>query len=201
MGHALMDKVLIHWSNLPGNAYKVLMAMAKTGMDADLVPVYFGGWQRLAVTGLGRHDWPADDDDSEDAAKIRRAGFESVRDAVTQIKKAGAIKVKRSGKRGAFAHYSLHLDASNLWITPQPRRKTLRSNADKPCVIPRKSLRDAQENPVAKETREPMETTGEISSSPAVVSPARATTSDKAISPHLQLVRERAERDLVAGVL
>jgi len=194
MGHALMDKVMLHWADLPGNSYKILMVMAKTGMDTDLVPVYFGGWERLAMTGLGRHDWPADDDDSDAAERVRRAGFEIVRKALAQAKQAGAIKVKRQGKRGNVAHYSLHLDAKNLWKTPVLPTESVRGSATKACVVRTESVRTTHGKEGVEETkRKPKEQGEEISSSPADGSPAREATSANPKSARLQLVRERAD--------
>ena len=147
MGYTLVGKVLAQWADLPGNAFKVLIQMANTGLDADLVPVYWGGWERLAVTGMGRRDWPPDDDDSDQAQQIRRAGFEAVRQAIQDLKTAGAIKVAKRGKAGAQARYGLYLDAPNLWTTQSSRRETLRDDAGKPCVKRRETLRKAQGNP------------------------------------------------------
>ena len=165
MGHALMDKVSAHWADLPGNAFKVLLLMAKTAMDDDLVPVYWKGWEYLAVTGLGRHDWPADADDSDQARQSRRRGFETVRQALRDIKLAGAITVTTPGKRGKQAVYGLRLDAPNLWTTQSSRKETLRHDARKPCVLRNETLRMTQGKAGAEETRETRETRGETMSS------------------------------------
>lgn len=197
MGFALIDKVIIHWGNLPGNAYKVLMVMAKTGMDADLVPVYFGGWERLAMTGLGRRDWPADDDDSDEAVKSRRASFEIVRQSVRDLKTAGAIKVKRQGRRGKVAHYSLHLDAPNLWITPLLPKDSLGSNARNPWVERKESLRTTQGKAGVEEQRRNQKEQGEeISSSPAVPHQGARSPEDKPEKSRLEEVRRRADAEI-----
>ena len=196
MGHALMDKVLNQWSDLPGNAFKVLLLMARTGMDNELVPVYYGGWERLAMTALGRHVWPADDDDSDDAKRTRRAGFEIARKAVRDLKQAGAIKVTKRGKTGNQARYSLHLDAANLWITRQRRTESVRSDARKACVERTESVRQTHGKRGAKETRETRETRGEPRSSSETTHLAREDTSGT--STRLRLVREAADADHAA---
>ena len=188
MGHALMDKVLAHWADLPGNAYKVLNVMARTAMDDELVPVYYKGWGHLAVTGLGRRDWPADEDESPEAKAIRRAGFEAVRQAVEDLTTAGAIKTTKRGKSGKQqARYALHLDSANLWITRQRRRETLRDDAGKPCQRRRETLSTTQGNPGAKETkRKQEETRGETRTSLGTTHLAR---------DRLQLIRDAADAD------
>ena len=194
MGHALMDKVLTQWSDLPGNAFKVLLLMAKTGMDDELVPVYYGGWERLAMTALGRRVWPADDDDSDDAKRTRRAGFEIVRKAVSNLKQAGAIKVTKRGKTGNQARYSLHLDTTNLWTTRQSRTESVRSDARKACVERTESVRMTHGKSGAKETRETRETRGEPRSSPETTHLAREA--EQPTTDRLRLVRVRADIDL-----
>ena len=196
MGHALMDKVLIHWSDLPGNAYKVLMQMAHTSLDSDLAPTYWGGWDTLAVMALGRRDWPADDDDSKEARATRRASFEIVRLAISDLKKAGAIKVAKRGKRGAQARYSLQLDSANLWTTLQQRKETLRDDARKPCATRKETLRTTQGKAGVEETKGTnKEKTGdETRSSPGDNSPTREATSQA--TRRLQLVRQAADAAL-----
>lgn len=112
-----MDKVLMQWSDLPGNAFKVLMVMAKTAMDDEVEPTYWGGWERLAMAGLACRNWPADADLSDEARLIRGAWLKRVQHAVADAKNAGAVKVKTPGRRGVSACYSLHLDREDLWIT------------------------------------------------------------------------------------
>ena len=196
MGHALMDKVLAQWIDLPGNAFKVLMLMAKTAMDDDLAPVYYGGWERLAVTGLGRRDWPSDDDESEQATQTRRASFEAVRQAVQDLTTAGAIKVSKRGKSAKQqARYALSLDAANLWTTRQRRRETLRNDAGKPCAERRETLQTTQGKAGAKETRRNQEETrGETRSGSGDNSPTREA--GQLTSNRLRLVRARADADL-----
>lgn len=193
MGHALMDKVWLHWNNLPGNAFKILLTMAKTSMDDDLVPVYFGGWERLAMSSFGRHDWPSDNDDSAEAENIRKSTFEVVRRATNDAKKAGAIRVKRRGKRGSVAHYSLHLDAPNLWNTPELPNKKLGSNPTKGWELPNRKLGTTQQKAGVEETREPMETRGEISSSPAVPHQGPRARTAKLREIRIQKVRDRLD--------
>jgi len=156
MGHGLMDKVVAHWGGLPGNAFKALMLIAATAHDDDAKPVYYGGWERIAITGLGRRDWPADDDDSAEAEQVRRSHFETVRQALVKVREAGAISVKTCGKPGSRAEYWLHLD-------PLDTRKPCVPTQGKPAVA-QGNLADPQGNPAPKYPQSP-QSSGEITTS------------------------------------
>lgn len=109
MGSALMGTVVRDWGHLPGNAYKVLNVMASCALDDATPPVYYGGVERLALQGLGKRDWPADDDESLEAAAKRKSYGELVRIAVSDLRKAGALEVRRRGRPGVRAEYTLTL--------------------------------------------------------------------------------------------
>lgn len=141
MGHKLMDKVVTYWGDLAGNTYKALMVIAYSARDDDERPVYWGGWERLAIVGMGRRHWPPDDDVSEAAVKLRKSHWEAVRKALEDARSAGAISVKTRGRPGSRAEFWVHLD---------------RSDTGKPCIGIQEDPAVAQENPaVAQENPAP----------------------------------------------
>ena len=180
MGHALMDKVMLQWGDLPGNAYKALLIIASSARDDDPQPVYWGGWERLAIVGLGRRDWPADDDESPEAELVRRVHWETVRQALVKVRKTGAISVKTRGKPGARAEFWLHLD---------------RTDARKPCIGTQGNLADPQGNLAPNYQQSPQKPGGETTSSPKTPHHAREAPADTPKSRHLQAVRDRADRE------
>lgn len=120
MGDALMKQVARDWGHLPGNAYKVLMVMCSCAMDDAKPPIYFGGWERLASTGLGRlPDWPADADQSESAQRFRKTSEELVRRAIQALIKKGAIATHKHGRLGVRAEYALLLPQRFVGSLPQ----------------------------------------------------------------------------------
>ena len=190
MGHGLMDKVVAHWGGLPGNAFKALMLIAATAHDDDAKPVYWGGWERIAIVGLGRRDWPADDDNSPEAVKLRRGHWETVRQALVKVRDAGAISVKTSGKHGARAEFWLHLDPINT-------RKPCVTTQGKPAV-PQGNLADPQGKPAPKSPQSP-QSPGEITtSSKSVRHQSAKQVAETAKLTRLQLVRDKADAALEA---
>jgi len=187
MGHALMDKVVTYWGDLPGNAFKALMVIASTAHDDDAKPVYYGGWERVAIVGLGRRDWPADDDLSDEAERVRKGHWETVRQAMVKVREAGAISVKTCGKPGSRAEYWLHLD---------------RRDTRKPCVatqgnlaVGQGNLADSQENLAPKYPQSP-QSSGEITtSSKSVTHQSAKRVAETARSNRLQLVRDKADAE------
>ena len=120
MGDQLMKRVVRDWGDLPGNAYKALMVMASCAMDDGKPPVYFGGWERLALTGLGRREgWPADGDLGDPAERFRRSSEELVRRAVKCLVERGALKVRTRGRLGVRAEYELVLPQLNVGSLPR----------------------------------------------------------------------------------
>lgn len=190
MGHALMDKVLLQWSDLPGNAYKVVMLMAASTRDDAAKPVYWGGWERLAIAGMGRREWPADDDESDDATKVRKSHWEAVRSALAAAKKAGAISVKKRGQPGTRAEYWLHLDRPNTGKACIPTQENPADPQENPAV--------AQENPAPNYPYSPQKPGGEIISSPPVPHQGARARTITAHEIHLQLVRDLADEQATA---
>jgi len=187
MGHALMDKVVTYWGDLPGNAFKALMVIASTAHDDDAKPVYYGGWERVAIVGLGRRDWPADDDLSDEAERVRKGHWETVRQAMVKVREAGAISVKTCGKPGSRAEYWLHLD---------------RPDTRKPCIATQGNLADSQENladsqeNLAPKYPQSPQSSGEITtSSKSVTHQSAKRVAETARSNRLQLVRDKADAE------
>lgn len=190
MGHALMDKVLLQWSDLPGNAYKVVMLMAASTRDDTEKPVYWGGWERLAIAGMGRRSWPADDDESAEAAKRRKSHWEAVRSALAAAKKAGVISVKKRGQPGTRAEYWLHLDRPNTG-------KACVTTQDKPAD-PQEKPAVAQENPAPNYPYSSHSSGSEITSSPPVPHQGLESPRAKAHEAHIRLVRAQADEQATA---
>jgi len=188
MGHALMDKVVTYWGDLPGNAFKALMVIASTAHDDDAKPVYYGGWERVALVGLGRRDWPADDDDSVEAERVRKSHWEAARLALAKIKEVGAISVKVCGKPGSRAEYWLHLD-------PIDTGKACVPIQGKPAVGQGKPA-DSQENPAPKYPQSP-QSSGEITTSSKSVThhAAKSPAVNPKKSIRLQLVRDQLDAE------
>lgn len=188
MGHALMDKVVTHWGGLPGNAFKALMVIASTAHDDDAKPVYYGGWERIAIVGLGRRDWPADGDESAKAIKVRRVHWELVRQSLVKLREVGAISVKTSGKPGSRAEYWVHVDAPD---------------AKKTCIATQGIVADPQgivadtQGIVAPKYPQSPQSSGEITTSSKSVT--HQGSKSPAINPkkliRLQVVRERADAE------
>lgn len=187
MGHGLMDKVVAHWGDLPGNAFKALMVIAATAHDDDPKPVYWGGWERIAIVGLGRRDWPADDDNSPEAQKVRTCHWETARQALVKIKEAGAISVKTAGKPGSRAEYWLHLDPLD---TRKPCVKTQGNLA-----VGQGNLADSQEN-LAPKYPQSQQSSGEITtSSKSVPHQTLQSPVDKRKLARTQELRNRLDRE------
>ena len=101
---------------LDGNPTRVLVRMALSALDDATAPVYFGGWEPLALA-LGRVVPPASDDLA--ALRARRAAEEAVRFAVRPLVDLGLVKVAQRGAPGRNARYSLALGPVDNSATPQ----------------------------------------------------------------------------------
>jgi hypothetical protein len=183
MGHTLMDRVARDWGDLPGNAYKCLMVMASCALDDADQPVYFGGWERLALQGMGKRDWPADDDDSPAATARRKSYFEVVRIALADLRRAGAIESRRRGRPGVRAEFTLTLQR-NLVSAP---KETLEAT--------QRSLADRQTNLGAHYQHSQQLTRGENTSPSGVRHQGAGSAVDKARSSSKSLDRARAHVD------
>lgn len=183
MGHALMDRVALEWGDLPGNSYKCLMVMASCAMDQAEPPLYWGGWERLAVQGLGKRDMPADSDDSPAAVARRKALAEVVRLAIKDLRNAKAIEVARRGRPGVRAEFKLTLQ---------------RNLGSEPKEIPESTPRnpgDRQGNSGAHYQHSPHLQTGKITSPSGVPNQGTDSPVDKARSSSKALNRARQSID------
>ncbi|NPC96613.1 hypothetical protein [Nocardioides sp. zg-DK7169] len=94
MGIELMKIVVHRHGRLPGNAYKVLMAMAQTALDRPVdgkpARLYFGGWEPLA-RALG-HEVPLEDKSDPGVTARRDQLQEYVRRAVSQLAREGVFE-------------------------------------------------------------------------------------------------------------
>lgn len=126
MGYQLVQRAMAGWSHLPPNAHKVLLRMASTALDDE--GMYYGGWERLALGGLGRMQWPAEGDTSVEALKARRAHARRVEQAITDLLRAGAVERIVRGGNGRRAVYRLTLHAPVVPLAP------VDSGVDKPST-------------------------------------------------------------------
>lgn len=104
MGAQLVALVLTRWTHLPDTAFRILIRMALTALDAktegrDGRPpnppnLYFGGRDPLAMSL--RREFPTGD--SEAARKARKNIYGDVRKATAELIKAGAIELVDTGR-------------------------------------------------------------------------------------------------------
>jgi hypothetical protein len=186
MGSAMHAKVSMQWGDLPGTAFKVVSLMALTVHDDDPTPVYWGGWQRLAIVGLRRWDWPPDDNRSPEAERIRKRHWEAVRGALDVARRAGVISVKTRGTCGSRAEYWLHLDRPNTGKSTVVIQENPQTYTGKSTDLHRK-IHTPTNNTLNNSQ-------GEIStSSPAVPHQSAKRVVDNAKLTRLQLVRDKAD--------
>lgn len=100
---------------LDGNPTRVLVRMALSALDDAAAPVYFGGWEPLALA-LGRIVPPPSDDPA--AIRARRQAEEAVRLAMKPLVAGRLVSVERRGAPGRNARYSLTLGPVDNSVTP-----------------------------------------------------------------------------------
>jgi hypothetical protein len=100
---------------LDGNPARVLTRMALSALDDAGTPVYFGGWEPLAVA-LGRVVPPPSDDPA--VIRARRQAEEAVRLAMRPLVALRLVSVERRGAPGRNARYSLALGPVDNSATP-----------------------------------------------------------------------------------
>lgn len=108
MGAGNAQRALIHWQNLNGAPMRVLIQMALIILDEDKTPKWWGGRGPLAQA-IG-HPWPASDDKSEDAERIRKASGRALDRALKSLRDAGAITTAERPRGGRRAEYWVHFD-------------------------------------------------------------------------------------------
>lgn len=138
---------------LDGNPTRVLVRMALSALDDAAAPVYFGGWEPLALA-LGRIVPTA----SEDAAALRarRAAEEAVRFAVRPLVDLRLVKVAQRGAPGRNARYSLALRPVDNSATPQAHPGVSGSTSPQAQrgITPGSACASLQAQPVAEEKEE-----------------------------------------------
>lgn len=99
------------------NAVKALNEMAYVSMDADVPPLYWGGWERLAIA-IG-YDVPAEPDPSDSGpaairARARRKTAMNAAGAATKaLAEVGLIRLARAEAPGRNSEWSLDLSLAN----------------------------------------------------------------------------------------
>lgn len=96
VGATNVARVFATWGDLPHVAFRALTYMALVTMDSDKTPRYYGGVEALSVA-LGRPE-------------VSRADRKAVSDALTVLRRAGAIEGLIKGSRGHRAEYALRLE-------------------------------------------------------------------------------------------
>lgn len=98
MGASNVAMVFTYWAHLDHREVRALTYMANISMDADAPPVYFGGWEALAVAlGADPHGNP-------------QSGRRTAVRVLGALSKAGAIVSSGQARTGVRAEYALALD-------------------------------------------------------------------------------------------
>ncbi|HEX8025467.1 MAG TPA: hypothetical protein VF484_04605 [Candidatus Limnocylindrales bacterium] len=111
-----MLAVIEIWYQLDDKPWRVLTKMAVTSLDDDDPPIYYGGWEDLALA-IGRRLPPSDTGDKADRRE-RRAAQEAVREHVRALIDAGAVWVFKKAAPGRNTTYGLKL--GNRTVQAQP---------------------------------------------------------------------------------
>lgn len=123
MGALLVGKVLARWTSAPDNAFRVLVQMAMTALDApsrDMpAGLYFGGHEPLKA--MLRSDGKATADSRE----------RTVRRALADLADMGAIERTNKARSGMRQVYRLTLDNE---VRPLERKPNRRFAIDEPPV-------------------------------------------------------------------
>lgn len=100
VGVEIVKASIFYGARLPGNAYKVLVAMSMTALDKPAqgrpASLYWGGWDALALV-LGYPDASRDS-----------AGHGAVKQAIKQLREAGHISPMVDAGRGTRQSYMVH---------------------------------------------------------------------------------------------
>jgi len=119
-GNAL--QVLHGWAHLPPNARFILLQMALTILDEDQRPRWWGG-DDLLLAALGRQD-PPRDDVSDEAERIRNANGATLRKAISDALRAGALEYAIRPSRHRSGEYWVRWSPGPLGVRiPYSRSK------------------------------------------------------------------------------
>ncbi|GAA2621980.1 hypothetical protein GCM10010411_67500 [Actinomadura fulvescens] len=148
MGVGNIKLVYNRWRPLPNTSFRVLTWMALRSMDSDDPPLFWGGWEELALA-LGR-DLPPRDATDPASTKERNKAYEAVKYAKKVLKRKGAITLVRDAGPGRPAAYALNLSLGMVGTEFSPVEGT-----QPPSFKPRgRALRGA-ESPAMEGTQPP----------------------------------------------
>ena len=105
MGAGNVKAAYVHWGDLPGGPFRLLVYMALRTKDGDRNPQFWGGREDLAF-GLGRHIPEGTDEASRHE---REKAFKAVKLAIGALLKVGAIRTVERAKPGRNAVYEINL--------------------------------------------------------------------------------------------
>jgi len=106
------------WHDLPDLPHRVLVYMALRTMDADDPPLYWAGWEELAVAA-GRMI-PDHDPHDKAVTKERRAALKSVSAVLRILRDRGAVRLATRPAPGRRAEYALNLDRTTVHAQREP---------------------------------------------------------------------------------
>ena len=89
MGAGNVKAAFVHWGDLPGGPFRLLVYMALRTKDGDKHPQFWGGREDLAF-GLGRR---VPEERDEVSRKAREAAFKALKDAMAVLTRRGAGRV------------------------------------------------------------------------------------------------------------
>ncbi|WP_314324639.1 hypothetical protein [Paenarthrobacter ilicis] len=109
-----MNAAFEQWPKLSDRAFRVLVYMAKEARDEG-IPVYWGGWGKLATEALGkclpeRSPGMSEAEFEQATRSAVKSQQEIVRRAVAELVRAGAIRPEGRGRTGSNARYALVMD-------------------------------------------------------------------------------------------
>jgi len=193
VGAGNVKLVYARWYQLPDLPFRVLVYMALRSMDTDKPPLYWGGWEELALAA-GRLVPDRDDDDKE-VIRVRRAAAKSVDSVTSTLVARGAIRVRKGAAPGRNARYELTLVDGALHAQRAPSDPSMSVDAARSADTtmhgePTNGARSADETlhgeRAPEEYEEEVRTQGEDESADlrtAVTLPAREAETDPIESP------------------
>lgn len=129
MGAGNVKLVYARWYHLPDLPFRVLAYMALVAKDGDEKPMYWGGWESLALAA-GRLV-PERNDADQDVKRVRRAALKAVTSAVGVLIDRGAVRVKVPAAPGRHATYELILAHESVHADRAPSDDSDESNGSR----------------------------------------------------------------------
>jgi len=115
MGAGNVKMVFVHWGDLPGAPFRLLVYMALRSKDGER-PTFWAGRDDLAWA-LGKRVPTGDDAASR---RAREAAYQAVKEAIRTLTRRGAITTLERARPGRNAVYLLRLDRRAAVDTPPP---------------------------------------------------------------------------------